>query len=174
MSVQLAEPTVIDKAMSEGGVKEITSIDYGKALEEAKKILESLKDFDANLAEFESPAPVVVARLSKAIVYVVVLPPGYILTGTVALKIIESLLPYLEKIKEAGKRPVLLFFSKKGKLTLACYLYLGSVIENYDVGVLFVNGERDEILEILWHLENVGKYEAPEDEIVDLKRLNEQ
>lgn len=174
MSVQLAEPTVVDKALKEGGAGALTRIDYEKALEEARKVLESLREFDANLAEFEAPAPVVVARLSKAIVYIVVLPPGYVLTGTMAIKIIEPLLPYLEKIREAGKRPVLLFFSRKGKLTLACYLYLGSVIENHDVGVLFVNGDRDEILEILWHLENVGKYEAPEDEIVDLKRLSEQ
>jgi len=172
--VTLAEKTIVDRVLEEGGVLRALSIDKRACLEEAREIEALIRgEYDANVTDFGGETvPIVIVRLRrKTIIYVVPLPPGYTLTGVKAVEIVESLLKYIEKVKDAGFKPVILFFSKKGKLTMAGYLYLGSVIENHDVGVLFVNGDRDEILEILWHLENVGKYEAPEDEIVDLAQL---
>jgi len=173
-TVELAEQTSVDKLLAEGVGRIVLSIDKDAAMEEARSVLQAIREYDANLASFEDcPAPVVIVRLSRAVVYIVVLPKGFILTGTMAVRIVESLLPYLERIADSKRKPVLVFFTRKGKLTLAGYLYLGSVIENHNVGVLFVNGDYDEVMEILWHLENAGKYEAPEDDIVDLARLKE-
>jgi hypothetical protein len=167
LEILLAEPTYVDKLLEEGGVSNYLSIDRRGAEGEAASILGYLRDYDANIADFgQNLPPIIIVRLSKAIVYIVVLDKGRILTGTLAAKIVEGLLPYLEKIKEAKRKAVLIFYSRRGRLTLASYLYLGSVIENHEVGILFVNGDPDEILEILWHLENVGRYEVSEDEIV--------
>ncbi|MCE4625445.1 MAG: hypothetical protein F7C35_06235 [Desulfurococcales archaeon] len=170
--IRLAEPTVVDKMLEEGVALPQLQLDMKSAEQEARELLSKLEGYDANIADFgEGLPPIIVVRLRKAIVYIIVLDKGHILTGTEATKIVEELKPYTEKIKEAKLNPVLIFYSRKGKLTMASYLYLGSVIENHGVGILFVNGDHDEIIEILWHLENVGKYEAGEDEVVDLKSL---
>jgi hypothetical protein len=167
MEITLAEPTYVDKLLEEEGVSNYLQINRNSAEQEATSLLEYIKEYDANIAKFDSNLPpVIIVRLSKAVVYIVVLDRGRVLTGTLSVKIVEGLLPYLEKIKEAKRKAVLIFYSRRGKLTLASYLYLGSVIENHEIGILFVNGDPDEILEILWHLENIGKYEVGEDEIV--------
>ena len=173
--IELAEKTVVDKILEEGGVLKTLEISRAVVEEEARRIYEILAgQYDANITDFGGETlPIVIVRLTnKTIIYIIPLPQGYILTGVKSVEIVESLLNYIEKIKDAGMKPILIFFSKKGRLTMAGYLYLGSVIENHDVGVLFVNGDYDEILEILWHLENIGKYEAPEDEVIDLKSLS--
>ena len=170
MSLEMiaGKPRILE--MVEEGVRdERLVIDRDRALEEARALLERLSGFDANLAEFdEDVPPIVVVRGSRFIAYVVVLPPGHIVTSLECVKIIEKLLVYINKIKETNKNFVLIFYSKKGVLTTAAYLYLGSVIENHGIGVLFINGGADEVLEVLWHLENTGKYVPSEDESVDL------
>ncbi len=168
MEVTLAEKTIIDKMIEEGGARRV--FNRPKAIEEANRLLSIIKrEYSSNIAEFdEALPPVIIVRLSRGIVYIVVLEERHVLSGVESVHIIEGLLPYLEKLKEAKKNPVLLFYSKKGKLTMAAYLYLGSVIENHGVGILFVNGGPDEILEILWHLDNAGRYEAREEDVVEL------
>jgi hypothetical protein len=173
VSVELAEKTLVDKLVEEGGRDPRTVLDREAAIKEAERLLEALRGFDANIAEFgDKLPPVVIVRSSKYIMYVLVFNPGYLLSGSDAYHMIEELLPYIEKLKEAHKNVVLLFYARKGMLTTAAYLYLGSVIENHGVGILFVNGGVDEILEIAWSLENVGKFEAQEEDAVDLTELS--
>lgn len=174
LGITLAEPTEVDKMLEEKR-EELKKLFFKKkeSMEVAEKLLQSLRDFDANLGDFgEDLPPVIVVRLSrKAIVYIVVFEDRHILTAVEALKIVEGLLPYLAKLRDSGFKPVILFYSKKGKLTLTAYLYLGNVIDRHQVGILFVNGDFDEIIEILWHLDNVGKYEVQEEDYLDLARL---
>ena len=146
----------------------MTLLNFESALEDAKRLLEYLEGYDANLADLESVPPTIIVRLGKTIVYNVVLGRRIILTGARSLRIIEKLIPYLLKISEHGMTPVLIFYSWKGRLTLCAYLFLGYIIEKYGVGILFVNGREDEILEILWSLENKGSFTPEEEDYVEV------
>lgn len=135
----------------------------------AQKILEFLGGFDANSARLSEKLPeIVIIRVSKFIVYVIPLPERSVLTAIRSLRMMEELLPYLEKILDHGLRPTVIFFSHKGILTLTAYLFLGSLIEKYGVGILFVNGDREEILEIVWSLENKGGFTPEEEDKVEV------
>ncbi len=170
MSLEMiaGRPRILDM-IEEGVGDERLVVDRERAKAEARVLLERLKGFDANLAEFDSDLPpIIVVRGSRFVAYVVVLPPAHIVTSLECVKIIEKLIIYIDKIKQSKRNFVLIIYSKKGVLTTAAYLYLGSVIENHNIGVLFVNGGPDEVAEVLWHLENTGKYVPSEEDIVDL------
>lgn len=170
--ISLAEETLIDKIVKKGINDPRIILNKNAAMEEALKLLDQLKGFDANKADFNNELPpIVIVRGSKFIAYIVVLSPGYLLTGRESYRIITELIPYLEKIKELGKKPLLIFYSKKGNLSKTAYLYLGNVIENHGVGILFVNGAPDEVVEIIWHLENTGSYSVEEEESIDYSYL---
>ncbi|ESQ25048.1 MAG: hypothetical protein OSP8Acid_10900 [uncultured Acidilobus sp. OSP8] len=54
-------------------------------------------------------------------------------------------------------------------MTTTAYLYLGNVMEDNNVGVLFVNGPPGEVAEVLEVLESKGEYMPPESEAVDFR-----
>ncbi|MDP8002639.1 MAG: hypothetical protein RAK17_00375, partial [Caldisphaera sp.] len=61
-----------------------------------------------------------------------------------------------------------IFYSKKGRLTTAAYLYLGNIMEELNVGILFVNGDSQEINEVLDIIEKTGSYTPEEEKSVDI------
>ncbi len=145
-----------------------TRLDVVDAERTARELLEYLSGYDANMAEFEGAPPTIVVRLGKFVIYLVVLSRGMILTGIRSLRIIESLLDYMLTVKEHGFKPTLLFYSRKGWLTRTAYLFLGAMIESYEIGILYVNGKYDEVLEILWSLENKGSFTPEEEDKVEV------
>jgi len=167
----LAEEPEILRRIREKVEDERLVLDFERARAEAGKLLDELKGFDCNLGDFGNAPPIVVCRGSKYIAYIVVLNPHHILTAKESVGLVEALQPYLEKIRETGLKPILIFYSRRGVLTMTAYLYLGSVIENHDIGVLFINGGPSEVAEVLWHLENAGKYVMEEEETVELSRV---
>jgi len=135
----------------------------------AREIAEVLAGYDVNVANISERVPaVVIVRVGKFILYIVPLPPGTVLSATTALQILEDLLPLAEKVKEHGFKPTIIFYSRKGRLTRTTYLLLGSVIEAHGVGILFINGDYDEILEVVWSLENKGMFVPEEEDSVEL------
>ena len=172
MGIAIADGrTVVDEwleSKDENPQYRMTLIDLDRALNDAKRLLDYLEGYDANLADLEGVPPTIIVRLGKTIVYNVVLGSRVILTGARSLRIIEKLIPFLLKISEHGMSPVLVFYSWKGRLTLCAYLFLGYIIEKYSIGILFVNGREDEILEILWSLENKGSFTPEEEDYVEV------
>ncbi len=172
MSLEMfAEEPEIMRKIREKIEDERLVLDFDQARVEAEKLLGELKGFDCNLGDFENAPPTLVCRGSKYIVYIVVLSPHHILTAKESVDVVETLQPYLERIRETGLKPILILYSRRGILTMAAYLYLGSVIENHDIGVLFINGGPSEVAEVLWHLENAGKYVMEEEETVELRKV---
>ena len=175
LPITLAEPTSVDRMLEEysDSIRKLLNPSRDRMLHEARKVLAILQGFDANLGDFDGNLPpVIVIRLTaRGIVYLITLEPQFVLTGVYSSRIVEGLIPYLEKLKEAKLKPVMIFYSKKGKLTLAGYLYLGHVIDDHQVGILFVNGDYDEVAEIVWSLENKGTYEVDDESPVDLKGM---
>jgi len=146
-----------------------TRPDFSGAEGIAGEIAGVLAGYDVNVARVsEDLPPIVVVRVGKFILYIVPLPPGTVLTAANALHIIEDLLPLAEKVREHGYKPTIVFYSRKGRLTRTAYLLLGSIIEAHGVGILFINGDYDEILEVVWSLENKGMFVPEEEDSVQL------
>jgi len=161
--------TIVRRKLREGPPKKSPALE-GEGLEElAGEIANILAGYDVNVARVsEDIPPIVIVRVGKFILYIVPLPPGTVLTATEALHIIADLLPLAEKVKEHGFKPTIIFYSRKGRLTRTTYLLLGSIIEAYGVGILFINGDYDEILEVVWSLENKGMFVPEEEDSVQL------
>jgi len=161
--------TVVRRRLRESPPKKAPAV-KGEELEElAREIAEILAGYDVNVARVsEDIPPVVIVRVGKFILYIVPLPPGTVLTSTEALHIVSDLLPLAEKVKEQGFKPTIIFYSRKGRLTRTTYLLLGSIIEAHGVGILFINGDYDEILDVVWSLENKGMFVPEEDDSVQL------
>ncbi len=141
------------------------------ALEEASKIAEHLmnKGFKVEAVETEPGLPPIYrVELGKAVVYIIVYPPRYDLLAGEASKPASYILFGPPAEADSGKYVVLIYFTRHGKLGPAAYLYLGMLIEEFNIGVLFVNGTEDEVYEILVSLDKSGKYEPPDDEVVPL------
>lgn len=143
------------------------------ALEEAAKLAERLSQrrYKVEAVETrEGMPPIYRIELSKAVVYIIVYPPRYdLLAGEASRDALYILFesPYSER--DGSKYKVLVYYTRHGKLGPAAYLYLGMLIEEYGIGVLFVNGSEDEVIDILESLEREGRYEPPEDEVVPLE-----
>ena len=146
-------------------------LDKVSALEEASKVAEyiSKKGFKAYPVEVEEDMPPIYRiNLKKAMVYLIIYPRNYDLLAGEAARVASYVLFGPPAMEAEGKYVVLIFFTRHGKLGPAAYLYLGMLIEEYGIGVLFVNGSEDEVYEILESLEKSGRYEPQEEEAVPL------
>jgi hypothetical protein len=143
------------------------------ALEEASKVAEALASRKYKAEALETPEdlpPIYRVEIEKAVIYIIVYPPKYDLLAGEASKAALYILsesPYAER--DSGKYKVLIFYTRHGKLGPAAYLYLGMLIEEYGIGILFVNGSVEEVLSIIETLEKEGKYEPPEEDFLPIK-----
>ncbi|MEB3816721.1 MAG: hypothetical protein LRS46_02105 [Desulfurococcales archaeon] len=146
-------------------------MDKVAALEEAARVSEFLAQHGYKLrvveAEEDLP-PIYEVDLGKVLVYIIVYPPRYELLAGEASRPASFILYGPPAERAEGKYIVLIYFTRKGKLGPAAYLYLGMLIEEYNIGILFVNGSEEEIADILDSLKKHGKYEPPEDEALPL------
>ena len=154
--------TIVDQLLDEGEIGR-AKLDRMGAIKEAERLIEALRGFDFNSME---DRPGVVVRLPGFVVYILVYQPGVKLVAAEARRVLESLRSQFERLRRARIKPVAIFYSRKGVLGPLAYLYLGHAMENMGIGVLFVNGGVDEILEVLWSLENKGEYRAEEEDYV--------
>jgi hypothetical protein len=93
-----------------------------------------------------------------------VYPEKYTVYTSDAMKVVNYLIDEYIVEKNIDEYVVLIFYSRKGRLGPAAYLYLGTVIETRDIGVLFINGEPEEVAEVVEKLRTEGRYE-PEEEL---------
>ncbi len=105
--------------------------------------------------------PKIEVSTGRASALVIVLPPRHRLLATEAAKDVSSCLEWAEKAKGY---PVVIYYSRKGLMTTAAYLYLGNLMEDTRVGVLFVNGPPSEVSEVLDILERKGEYSPDEEQ----------
>ncbi|MCE4620108.1 MAG: hypothetical protein F7C33_03690, partial [Desulfurococcales archaeon] len=103
---------------------------------------------------------------------IIIVPLGKKLavTGELSLEIFEKIKSFIEKI-ENNKKVVVIYFSPGGKLLLSAYLFLGYLIEKHNIGILFVNGGIDEVLEVIEKLAKKGSFAPEEEDYVDLKTI---
>lgn len=140
--------------------------DPQQARKELDEVMRSLSKYGPREVRVGTDVPKVEVKLSKASALIIVLPPRHRLLAVETSKDI----PYcLEWAANAGKYPILLFYSRRGVMTTAAYLYLGNVMEDNNLGVLFVNGPPKEIAEVLDVLERKGEYMPSENEVVDFR-----
>jgi len=144
----------------------VKPIDVNESRRELEEVLRSLSRWSPRELRLGSELPKVEVRLSRASALIIVLPPRHVLKAVEASKDVGHCLEWAEG---AGKYPVLVYYSRRGQMTTTAYLYLGNVMEDNNVGVLFVNGSPGEVAEVLEVLESKGEYMPPENEAVDFR-----
>ncbi|GAB6148688.1 hypothetical protein JCM10135_12300 [Stetteria hydrogenophila] len=160
----------VHERLVEEGRRALESVDYTGSEPELERVAETLRDAGWSVEVVEPPGrggpPVARVELrGGTVVYIAVYPPRCTVTIPLVLGVLERLLGR----DEGGRYRVIVFYSRRGRLGLAAYLYLGFVIEEWGVGVLFINGEPGELVEVLRVLEERGRYVPPEDEAVPLE-----
>ncbi|MGC8621521.1 MAG: hypothetical protein ACP5U0_06365 [Caldisphaera sp.] len=149
---------LLELAKTERGKYDLNAIK-----EESEKILKSLSNLNPKIVKTNSVLSIMI-DLTKTASYVVVLPPKYTLKAVDSMKILKE----LSEIINDNKYILFIFYSKKGRLTTAAYLYLGNIMEELNVGILFVNGDSQEINEVLDIIEKTGSYTPEEEKSVDI------
>ena len=172
MSYSLAEPSIVDKAM-QGEVK--LNLENIKVKEEeswtlASELLRRLAKYDVEVVDINNNYPVIIVYLNKFLIIIVPLGKRLSVTGELSLKIFQKILEIIKNIRN-NRKIVVIYFSPGGKLLLSAYLFLGYLIEKHDVGILFVNGGIDEVLEVIEKLAKKGSFAPEEEDYVDLKAI---
>ncbi len=144
--------------------------DVKKANQEAIKVLEKINHYKPKVIETpkEVPPTYLIRVEGKVAIFIIVYPEKYSIYTSDALKVVEYIVDDYIIRKSIEEYVVLIFYSRRGRLGPAAYLYLGTVIETKDVGILFINGDPDEVVEVVEKLKNEGRYEPEEEASVEL------
>lgn len=159
--------TIIDK-ISAGDVKlnvmERTGIDRESAKEVARQLLDTLHGYNYEIIHSDD---IIIIRVKLQRFVILLLPLGYkrTLTGLESLKIFEKALKHVNM--DEGKI-VIIYYSPGGKLLTSAYLFLGHLIEKYKIGILFVNGGPEEVIEVLEALREKGEFTPKEEDYVKI------
>ena len=102
-------------------------------------------------------------ELAKIASYIIILPEKFTLKAIDSMKILEKLSEFVKD----DKYVLFIFYSRKGRLTTCSYLYLGDLMETLDIGILFVNGSADEIIQVLDILESKGRFVLEEEKAIE-------
>ena len=170
MSYSLAEPSIIDKVMS-GEIKlsyKNINIKNEESWMLTSELLKALAKHNVEIVDGEYP--IIIVNLNKFSIIIVPLGKKLAVTGELSLEIFEKIKSFIEKI-ENNKKVVVIYFSPGGKLLLSAYLFLGYLIEKHNIGILFVNGGIDEVLEVIEKLAKKGSFAPEEEDYVDLKTI---
>jgi len=146
-------------------------LDEGQASSRASRLAGLLSEFNARMvAPSEGLPPLVIVEDKDVVIVVAVYSDGYVVCYSDVVRVVEWVLGYKE---EKGKKALLVVYSRKGRLGPVSYLFLGGVIREHDVGVLYVNGGLGEVVEVVETVLREGRYEADEYEPVDLSTLDD-
>ncbi|MEB3755753.1 MAG: hypothetical protein GSR79_02690 [Desulfurococcales archaeon] len=115
----------------------------------------------------ESPGLVNVEK-GDTVIFIAVYSDGHIVLAKDIAPVIDEVVEYKE---EKGIKALLIIYSRKGRLGPLCYLFLGDVIRDKEVGVLYVNGSVSEVLDVVQDIFSKGEYFVKEEDYVDLKKL---
>lgn len=158
----------VHRRLVEEGRKALRELDLTAAVSEYEKVVRALEAAGFRVERFETPhegdPPVARVELrNRVVIYVIVYPPRW---NVMLSQILDVLGHVLEAREGEGVYKVIVFYSRRGRLGTAAYLYLGFTIEAWGVGILFVNGDYGELVEVARILEEKGRYIPPDDEVV--------
>lgn len=145
--------------------KHIQRPDVSQAIKEEQEVIKATSRWSPREVRVGSEMPKVEARLSRASALIIVLPPRHTMLAVEASREMDYLLEWAEG---SGGKALFVYYSRKGTMTTAAYLYLGNVMEEADVGILFVNGPPSEIADVFSTLESKGEYTPAEGGYVDI------
>ncbi len=142
--------------------KEKSKYDPKITEEEIKKLLDELKERNAEIVKI-GDKEIIKVKLKNSISFIVVYQPYYKIKAVEAMKDLEKISSIIE-----NSFNLLVFYSRRGKLTTSAYLYLGNVMEENELGILFINGNAKEIIEVFDILEKNGSYTPEEESFINI------
>ena len=140
------------------------------ASERLKMLTSILEEYSAKILRQpseESPGLVKVEK-GDTVIFIAVYSDGHVVLAKDITPVIDEVVEYKE---EKGIKALLIIYSRKGRLGPLCYLFLGDVIRDKEVGVLYVNGSVFEVLDVVRDIFSKGEYVVKEEDYVDLKKL---
>ncbi len=147
-------------------------LDKDQAASRASKLASLMSKYNARMVgATEELPPLVVVESDDVVIVTAVYSDGYVVCYSDVVNVVEW---FLEYKAEKGKRGLLIVYSRKGRLGPVSYLYLGGVIREHDLGVLYVNGSLWEIVDVVETVLREGRYEADEYEPVNLSSLGDE
>lgn len=162
MSIEVLGIEDFHNKLIEEAKKEKSKYDKDLVKKEVELINQELKNSNPEVVIVDD-LNVIKIKLKNAISFIIVYPPKYLIKAVEAMNDIKKLSSVLEESYN-----LIIFYSKKGKLTTSAYLYLGNVMEENEVGILFINGDAKEIIEVFNTLEKSGSYTPDEGSFVDI------
>ncbi len=148
----------------------VRGIDPEIARERMNSILRLLKDYSPVVVREpgkEGPGLIKVEKGDTA-VFIAVYSDGMVVLASDILDVINEIVDYKE---DKGIKALVVIYSRKGRLGPLCYLFLGDVIRDREVGVLYVNGSVREVLDVVRDIMSKGEYVVREEDYVDLKNV---
>ena len=160
------DATIVDKVDSgEIQLEEMNrvGVDKDSSSEIAKRLIDFLLDYDFEIVHSEG---LIIIKIILDKFNVLIIPMGEkrILTGSDSRRILENLSDYINE----EKKNVVIYYTPGGRLLTSAYLFLGHLIEKHKIGILFVNGGPEEILEVLESLREKGEFVPREDDYVKI------
>jgi hypothetical protein len=140
------------------------------ASERTKNVVDLLKNYSPQVIREpseDSPGLVKVENEDTA-VFIAVYSDGLVVLAKDITPVIDEIVEYKE---EKGLKALLIIYSRKGRLGPLCYLFLGDVIRDKEVGVLYVNGSVSEVLDVVRDILSRGEYVVKEEDYVNLKEI---
>ncbi len=162
MSIEVIGIEEIHNNLIQEANKEKSKYDPNMVKEEIKKIVNTLKERNPEIINIEKDIIKVSLKNSKS--FIITYPPKYKIKAIESMRDIEMILNILDK----SSYNLLVFYSKKGTLTTSAYLYLGNIMEENEIGILFINGDEKEINEVFDTLEKTGSFTPDEENYVDV------
>jgi len=172
MSYSVLEPSVVDKAL-EGKIKlgsDKTKINKEESYKLSVRLLEFLKTYQPRLVGNDYYYLILKIK-NKFKIIIIPLGKRKVLTGETSLKVFSHVTDTLKQNdNDSEEKLVLIYFTPGGKILLSAYLFLGHLIEKHNVGILFVNGDEDEILEVVETLNSKGSFIPQEEDYIRIKK----
>ncbi|MCE4606190.1 MAG: hypothetical protein F7B59_02535 [Desulfurococcales archaeon] len=133
-------------------------------------LIQALEEYSPEVTRKPSEETPGLIKVEKkdTVVFIAVYSDGHVVLAKDITPVINEVVEYKE---EKGLKALLIIYSRKGRLGPLCYLFLGDVIRDKEVGVLYVNGSIYEVLDVVRDIFSKGEYVVKEEDYVDLKKM---
>ncbi|MCE4614558.1 MAG: hypothetical protein F7B60_03420 [Desulfurococcales archaeon] len=148
----------------------VKRLDPSIAAERLRMLSSLLKDYSPEAVKEPSAGNPGLLKVEKGgtVIFIAVYSDSLVVLAKDITPIVDEVVDYKE---EKSLKALLIVYSRKGRLGPLCYLFLGDVIRDKEVGVLYVNGSVNEVLDVVKSVLSKGEYIVREEDYVDLKEV---
>ncbi len=148
----------------------LRKLDREQALHRLNEVTRVLRDYKPEIVQEpsdEEPGLLKVEKKDTAI-FVAVYSDSMVVLAKDITGVLDRVLEYKE---ERGLKALLIIYSRRGRLGPLCYLFLGGVIRDQEIGVLYINGSPREVYDVVREVLEKGEYVVREEDYIKLSEV---